>query len=117
MTSQGGDYEHTRKWAHWLRQQAEWAHGFVWGSLRNRGGLAVVLFGDRCAADFGPGFERTLLHEVTELTVGLDGGRDRVAAGGAEELPGHDPACPPRPVQLAAEGDRGRRPRLTPAPG
>lgn len=72
VTSQGADYEHTRKWAHWLRQQAGWAHGFVWESLRNRPGLAVVLFGDRCAADFGPAFERVLLHEVTELTVDLD---------------------------------------------
>jgi hypothetical protein len=68
----GADYEHTRKWGHWLRGQATWAHGFIWESLRNRGGLAVVLFGDRCAADFGAGYERVLLHEVTELTVDLD---------------------------------------------
>jgi RES domain len=73
VTSQGADYEHTRKWAHWLRQQAGWAHGFVWESLRDRPGRAVVLFGDRCAADFGPAYERILLHEVTELTVDLDG--------------------------------------------
>jgi len=72
VTSQGADYEHTRKWAHWLRQQAEWAHGFIWDSLRNRGGLAVVLFGDRCAEDFGHGYERILLHEVTDLTIDLD---------------------------------------------
>ena len=72
VTSEGRDYEHTRAWAHWLRRQAKWAHGLVWESLRNHGGLAVVLFGDRCAADFGPGYERVLLHEVTELTVGLD---------------------------------------------
>jgi RES domain len=72
VTGHGPDYEHTRKWGHWLRQQAKWAHGFIWESLRNRGGLAVVLFGDRCAADFGPGYERILLHEVTELTVDLD---------------------------------------------
>lgn len=72
VTGHGADYEHTRKWGHWLRRQAKWAHGFVWESLRNRGGLAVVLFGDRCAADFGAGYERILLHEVTELTVNLD---------------------------------------------
>jgi len=72
VTGYGADYEHTRKWGHWLRRQAKWAHGFVWESLRNRGGLAVVLFGDRCAVDFGPGYERVLLHEVTELTVDLD---------------------------------------------
>ena len=72
VTSQGTDYAYTRKWAHWLRQQAAWAHGFIWDSLRNRSGRAVVLFGDRCEKDFGPGYERVLLHEVTELTVDLD---------------------------------------------
>ncbi|MGH3278214.1 MAG: RES family NAD+ phosphorylase [Trebonia sp.] len=39
VTGHGADYEYTRKWGHWLRRQAEWAHGFVWESLRNRGGL------------------------------------------------------------------------------
>jgi hypothetical protein len=72
VTGHGAEYEYTRKWGHWLRRQAKWAHGFVWESLRNRGGLAVVLFGDRCAADFGTAYERVLLHEVTELTVDLD---------------------------------------------
>lgn len=72
VTGYGPDYEHTSKWGHWLRRQARWAHGFVWESLRNRGGLVVVLFGDRCAADFGAEYERVLLHEVTELTVHLD---------------------------------------------
>jgi len=72
VTASGSSYAQTRKWAHWLRWQAKWAHGFIWESLRNRGGLAVVLFGDRCAADFGVGYERVLLHEVTELTVDLD---------------------------------------------
>lgn len=72
VTGCGADYEHTRRWGHWLRRQAKWAHGFIWESLRNRGGLAVVLFGDRCAEDFGAGYERVLLHEVTDLTVDLD---------------------------------------------
>jgi hypothetical protein len=72
VTGYGADYEHTRKWGHWLRRQAKWAHGLVWESLRNRGGLAVVLFGDRCAADFGAAYERILLHEITELTIDLD---------------------------------------------
>jgi hypothetical protein len=112
VTSQGGDYEHTRKWAHWLRQQAEWAHGFVWGSLRNRGGLAVVLFGDRCAADFGPGFERTLLHEVTELTVGLDEGDG--TAWLREVLKNYRVTIPParpgpcsQPLKATGGGSRG----------
>jgi hypothetical protein len=72
VTGYGDDYEHTRKWAHWLRQQAPWAHGFAWESLRNRGGVAVVLFGDRCAKDFGDGYEHALLHEVPELGTDLD---------------------------------------------
>ena len=72
MTGCGADYEHTRRWGHWLRRQAKRAHGFIWESLRNRGGLAVVLFGDRCAEDFGAGYERVLLHEVTDLTVDLE---------------------------------------------
>ncbi|MGH3278215.1 MAG: hypothetical protein ACRDNW_03665 [Trebonia sp.] len=31
-----------------------------------------MLFGDRCGSDFGAGYERVLLHEVTDLTVDLD---------------------------------------------
>lgn len=78
VTVPGHDYPQTRDWAHWLRSQAMWAHGLIWDSLRDRGGLAVVLFGDRLARDFGDGYEKTLLHEITELAVDLDG-----AAGAA----------------------------------
>ena len=93
VTGHGGEYEHTRKWGHWLRRQAGWAHGFIWESLRNRGGLAVVLFGDRCAADFGAGYERILLHEVTDLTVGLD--EKEGAAWLREALKGYRVTIPP----------------------
>jgi RES domain len=72
VSAYGTDYEETRRWGHWIRRQAPWAHGFVWESLRNRGGLAIVLFGDRCGAAFGAGYERGLLHEVPELAVDLD---------------------------------------------
>lgn len=72
VTAQGGEYACTRKWAHWLRGQASWAHGLIWPSLRNGGGMAVMLFGDRCAAEFGTGYDRLLLHEVTDLAVDLD---------------------------------------------
>ena len=72
VTANGPQYAQTRGWAHWLRQQAPWAHGFIWPSLRDRGGLAVVLFGDRCAARFGDEYERTMLHEIPELAVDLD---------------------------------------------
>jgi len=66
------EYPQTRAWAHWLRAQATWAQGFVWSSARDQGSLAVVLFGDRCAAGFGPDYARVLLHEVPELAVVLD---------------------------------------------
>lgn len=72
VTAAGLEYARTREWGHWLRSQAKWAHGFVWDSLRDRGGLAVVLFGDRLATAFGNDYERILLHEVPELAVSLD---------------------------------------------
>ena len=72
VTASGPEYAQTRGWGHWLRSQAKWAHGFIWDSLRDRGGLAVVLFGDRLAAAFGKDYERVLLHEVPELAVPLD---------------------------------------------
>lgn len=44
------DYAFTRRWAHWLRSQAPWAHGMIWGSRRDLGEQSIVLFGDRCPA-------------------------------------------------------------------
>lgn len=41
-------YPQTRRWAHWIRSQAEWAQGIAWLSRRNIGHQAIVLFGDRC---------------------------------------------------------------------
>jgi hypothetical protein len=72
VTASGPEYAQTRAWGHWLRSQAKWAHGFIWDSLRDRNGLAVVLFGDRLAAAFGRDYERVLLHEVPELAMPLD---------------------------------------------
>lgn len=72
VTAPAHQYPQTRAWAHWLRSQATSAHGFIWSSLRDSGSMAVVLFGDRCAADFGTGYEQALLHEVPELAVDLD---------------------------------------------
>jgi hypothetical protein len=72
VTATGPEYAQTRGSGHWLRGQAKWAHGFIWESQRNRSGLAIVLFGDRCAQDFGSGYEQVLLHEVTELAIDLD---------------------------------------------
>jgi hypothetical protein len=71
VTAAGSEYAQTRGWAHWLRGQAGWAHGFAWSSLRNRGETAIILFGDRCAADFGKEYEQTLLHHIPPLTVDL----------------------------------------------
>ena len=34
--------------------------------------MSIMLFGDRCARDFGQGYERALLHEIPELRVELD---------------------------------------------
>lgn len=72
VTASGHEYAQTRGWAHWLRSKAPWAHGFIWSSLRDRGGMAIILFGDRCVATFGTGYEKDLLHEVPELAVNLD---------------------------------------------
>ena len=71
VTAGGGEYAQTRGWAHWLRGQAEWACGFAWPSLRNMGGTAIILFGDRCAAAFGKDYEQTLLHDIPPLAVNL----------------------------------------------
>jgi hypothetical protein len=71
VTAPGQQYPQTRDWAHWLRRQAPWAHGLVWDSLRDRGSLALVLFGDRLARDFGADYEKALLREVPELAVHL----------------------------------------------
>lgn len=65
------DYPYTRDWAHWLRRQATWAHGLIWDSKRDRGGLAIVLFGDRLARDFGDDYEQTLPRAVTEQVPDL----------------------------------------------
>lgn len=83
VTAAGAEYAQTRAWAHWLRGEAKWAHGLIWDSLRDRGRLSVVLFGDRLAATFGPSYERVLLHEVPELAVELD---DRAQTGWLKEL-------------------------------
>ncbi len=72
------DYPQTREWAHWLRREAPWAHGLIWDSKRDRGGLSTVLFGDRLARDFGPDYESTLPGAVTLLSADLgtsDGAR------------------------------------------
>ena len=71
VTAGGSEYAQTRGWAHWLRDQAEWASGFAWSSLRNMGGTAIILFGDRCAAAFGKGYEQRLLHDIPPLAVDL----------------------------------------------
>lgn len=45
------EYGKTRRWAHWLRQQAPSAHGMIWPSKRDLGEKALILFGDRCQPD------------------------------------------------------------------
>src|ERR1022692_45657 len=41
-------YPQTRDWAHWIRERAAWAQGFIWPSKRDLGQQAIMLFGDRC---------------------------------------------------------------------
>jgi hypothetical protein len=48
VQAEAREYAQTRRWAHWLRDQANWAQGFVWQSKRNIPERAVILFGDRC---------------------------------------------------------------------
>lgn len=46
------EYGKTRRWAHWLRGQVDWAQGLIWHSQHDEPfGEAVVLFGDRCGLD------------------------------------------------------------------
>ena len=71
VSCSGPDYPYTREWAHWLRRVAPWAHGLIWDSKRDRGGLALVLFGDRLARDFGDDYEATLPREVTRPAADL----------------------------------------------
>jgi RES domain len=61
--SEAKDYAFTRRWAHWLRDQAPWAQGFVWNTRRELGELAAVLFGDRCS----PGALRAIRPPGLEL--------------------------------------------------
>ena len=68
------DYPYTREWAHWLRREAPWAQGLIWDSKRDRGGLALVLFGDRLTRDFGDGYENTLARDITVLAADLGQG-------------------------------------------
>ena len=74
VSCSGPDYPQTRHWAHWLRREAAWAHGLIWDSKRDRGGLAIVLFGDRLARDFGDDYEKTLPREVISLAADLGRG-------------------------------------------
>jgi RES domain len=73
VTAAGSEYAQTRGWAHWLRREAGWAFGMAWPSLRNISGTAIILFGDRCAAEFGDDYAQTLLHHIPRLTVHLGG--------------------------------------------
>jgi hypothetical protein len=72
IRADGSQYAQTRVWGHWLRQRAPEACGFIWASLRNQGGRAIVLFGDRCAAAHGDSHARALLYPIPPLTVCLD---------------------------------------------
>jgi hypothetical protein len=78
----GHDYAFTRDWAHWVRRQAPWSHGFIWDSKRMPGEFAIVVFGDRLARDFGDGYEQSLPGKVTGVQRNLG---DRAGADWASE--------------------------------
>ncbi|MFF7236413.1 RES family NAD+ phosphorylase [Streptomyces collinus] len=52
------EYAFTRRWGHWLREEADWAHGFVWPSRLDWPNESLVLFDGRASGN---------LVEVTDL--------------------------------------------------
>jgi hypothetical protein len=50
-TARGPDYDLTRRWTRWLREQVQWAQGVVWQSSIDQPNWTIMLFGDRCGAD------------------------------------------------------------------
>ncbi|MFD0683766.1 RES family NAD+ phosphorylase [Actinomadura fibrosa] len=50
VTAEGALYAQTRAVGHWIREQAEWAQGIVWQSLRDTSRPTLILFADRGAA-------------------------------------------------------------------
>ncbi|MFJ9892761.1 RES family NAD+ phosphorylase [Streptomyces sp. NPDC091280] len=48
VRSKPAEYAFTRRWAHWLRAEAPWAQGFLYGSRLSFPAMSLVLF-DRCA--------------------------------------------------------------------
>ncbi|HEV2347318.1 MAG TPA: RES family NAD+ phosphorylase [Actinocrinis sp.] len=48
VQTEARDYAFTRRWAHWLREQAPWAQGIIWRSKREIGARSLILFHDRC---------------------------------------------------------------------
>lgn len=51
LSAQGTEFDLTRRWAAWLRDNARWAQGFVWQSSVDMPKPTMVLFGDACDAD------------------------------------------------------------------
>lgn len=52
VNAESADYHLTQRWAHWLRDSSapdgRGPAGLAWSSRRRPGGIAVMLFGDRC---------------------------------------------------------------------
>jgi hypothetical protein len=51
ISAEGPEYARTRAVGHGIREQAGWAQGFIWPSLRDTSQPALVLFEDREAGD------------------------------------------------------------------
>lgn len=94
VRAEPGEYAFTRRWAHWMRQQADWAQGLIWSSRRDLGECSIVLFRDRCPDDL--------------LRIGDQGCQDLGDSAGAAMLnrllaPYRVRVYPPRPRVPAAD--------------
>ncbi|MEU3917287.1 RES family NAD+ phosphorylase [Streptomyces sp. NPDC029004] len=65
------DYPFTRRWAHWLRQQADWAQGLIWTSKQDHPEPTAVLFGDRFGPLLGEKVNKVVA-AVPNTTIDLD---------------------------------------------
>lgn len=72
MHAETPDYPFTRRWGHWLREQATWAQGLVWTSKQNHPEATAVLFGDRFGQLLGKDVNE-VLRPVSGTAIDLDG--------------------------------------------
>jgi hypothetical protein len=85
LSARGTDFDVTRHWAAWLREQVRWAHGIIWQSSVDMPKPTMVLFDDGFGSAVkpvpgkayrldDPDREGWLLDELEPFRVGLDAG-------------------------------------------